>query len=437
MTKLIIRNVGPIKDINIELNKINVIIGPQSSGKSTINKIACFCSWVEKKVSLEQSFNYFLKDDNFISNLTISHKLDGYFHDDSEICYESSVMKFSFKYSNKCPNFEWINQYDYIRTKISYIPAERNIVSMIYDWKQVNLPKNNIFNFMSDWNMARKAYTLDHTLDIKAINTKYYYDESQDIDFLETPSGNKIQLINASSGQQSMIPLYILLNYFTETIYNNKSQDDNIENKERDAKLTYQILMRSIQNTISNTEIDINDEKGINEYLNSILKVTKNNKGIHIPKEGMNFVKLVSGYFTHFIKTNYTSLYIEEPELNLFPSTQKELLYYILNIIQQKDHKLFITTHSPYILYALNNCMMGWLVKDNMPEEIANSLESYKSWIDPKLVSAWQINDGQIVSIQEKSTKSIGKHYFNKIMNETMNEYYTMLNYFNPNDYEK
>ena len=80
---------------------------------------------------------------------------------------------------------------------------------------------------------------------------------------------------------------------------------------------------------------------------------------------------------------------------------------------------------------------MGWLVKDNMPEKIANSLESYKSWIDPKLVSAWQINDGQIVSIQEKSTKSIGKHYFNKIMNETMNEYYTMLNYFNPNDYEK
>ena len=80
---------------------------------------------------------------------------------------------------------------------------------------------------------------------------------------------------------------------------------------------------------------------------------------------------------------------------------------------------------------------MGWLVKDNMPQDIANQLESFKSWIDPNKVSAWQIENGSLVSIQERHTNSIGKHYFNKIMNETMNEYYTMLNYFNPNNYEK
>ena len=51
MAHLIIRNIGAIKEVDIELNKINVIMGPQSSGKSTINKIACYCSWVEKKVS--------------------------------------------------------------------------------------------------------------------------------------------------------------------------------------------------------------------------------------------------------------------------------------------------------------------------------------------------------------------------------------------------
>ena len=73
---------------------------------------------------------------------------------------------------------------------------------------------------------------------------------------------------------------------------------------------------------------------------------------------------------------------------------------------------------------------MGWLVKDNMPKDVANSLESHNSWIDPKLVSAWQIKDGEIFSIQEHHTNSIGKHYFNEIMNETMDEYYTMLNYF-------
>ena len=46
--RLIINNIGPIKHVDIYLNKINVIIGPQSSGKSTIAKIISFCSWLEK-----------------------------------------------------------------------------------------------------------------------------------------------------------------------------------------------------------------------------------------------------------------------------------------------------------------------------------------------------------------------------------------------------
>lgn len=432
MAQLIIKNIGPIKDIDITLNKVNVIIGPQSSGKSTINKIACFCSWVEKKVSLEQSFDFFLKDDNFITNLIVFHKLDGYSSNDSKIMYASSVVKFSFEYRSKVPTFEWINQYNYIRTKISYIPAERNIVSMISDWKQVNLPKNNIFNFMSDWNIARKVYTVDNGLDIKSLDTKYYYDENQDIDFLETLDGNKIQLINASSGQQSMIPLYTLVNYFTKSIYEG-DRNDNIDNKERDAKLLNIIISKSLSEVIDN-KTNLNNEKWLHQYLKTILKVTKENEKIHLPKAGETFLSSLSDYFTHFIQTNYTSLYMEEPELNLFPSTQKNLLYFIISSIKEKEHKLFLTTHSPYILYSLNNCIMGWLVKNNMPKDIANSLESYNSWINPKLVSAWQIKDGEIFSIQEHHTNSIGKHYFNEIMNETMDEYYTMLNYFIPEE---
>lgn len=94
MAQLIIKNIGPIKDIDITLNKVNVIIGPQSSGKSTINKIACFCSWVEKKVSLEQSFDFFLKDDNFITNLIVFHKLDGYFPMIQRLCTHLLLLSF-------------------------------------------------------------------------------------------------------------------------------------------------------------------------------------------------------------------------------------------------------------------------------------------------------------------------------------------------------
>ena len=47
MPNLTIRNVGPIKVVEgINLNKVNVFMGPQSSGKSTIAKILSFCTWV-------------------------------------------------------------------------------------------------------------------------------------------------------------------------------------------------------------------------------------------------------------------------------------------------------------------------------------------------------------------------------------------------------
>ena len=48
MTHIKIENIGPIKKVDIDLNKINVFIGPQSSGKSTIAKIISYCSWYEK-----------------------------------------------------------------------------------------------------------------------------------------------------------------------------------------------------------------------------------------------------------------------------------------------------------------------------------------------------------------------------------------------------
>ena len=66
MATLRIQHIGPIVEVCVELNKVNVFIGPQSSGKSTINKVACFCTWVEKQVALDQSFDYFLQDGIFI-----------------------------------------------------------------------------------------------------------------------------------------------------------------------------------------------------------------------------------------------------------------------------------------------------------------------------------------------------------------------------------
>ena len=55
MARLIVKNIGPIKDIDIDLKKVNVFMGPQGCGKSTLAKIISFCSWLEK--DNDASFN--------------------------------------------------------------------------------------------------------------------------------------------------------------------------------------------------------------------------------------------------------------------------------------------------------------------------------------------------------------------------------------------
>jgi len=39
MDRLIVKNFGPLKDVDIELNKINLFIGENGSGKSVLAKI--------------------------------------------------------------------------------------------------------------------------------------------------------------------------------------------------------------------------------------------------------------------------------------------------------------------------------------------------------------------------------------------------------------
>ena len=135
--------------------------------------------------------------------------------------------------------------------------------------------------------------------------------------------------------------------------------------------------------------------------------------------------------------TNQNSQFIiEEPEQNLFPETQRDLVYHLLEKCFNKEgNRLTLTTHSPYILYALNNCMMGELVNSQLEgncereEFLENKFLSEKSWVDPQLVSAWEIEDGQIRRTQDKD-HIISENYFDIKMTELTDEYFQLLNYY-------
>lgn len=72
MVTIQIRNIGPIKEAEFRLNKVNIFIGPQSSGKSTIAKLVSFCQWLEKYIVINQGISSI--DGDFFRNQLIREK---------------------------------------------------------------------------------------------------------------------------------------------------------------------------------------------------------------------------------------------------------------------------------------------------------------------------------------------------------------------------
>ena len=140
MKKLIINKVGPIKHVELELKRVNVIIGPQSAGKSCILKLACFCAWIEKRFQIEQNAKVFANEDYIKENLINFHKLEGYFNEESSFEYQTDFMKLIYVHSkHEGVKLSWKNKHwNYLRTRISYIPADRNLVAAIPNWMDVN-----------------------------------------------------------------------------------------------------------------------------------------------------------------------------------------------------------------------------------------------------------------------------------------------------------
>lgn len=359
MARLIIKNIGPIADIDIELNKVNVFIGEQSSGKSTIAKIVSFCSWLEKTANKDDIL--FAHGKEAYRRLQSYHHIQSYFREDSVICYLGENLAYTYNWpaDKPIPNPGWeyaetehfsdqevffYPSSKVINPKVIYIPAERNFVSVVPNLQKYAENDDNLMDFLLSWQEAKKKYSSSHKLALLNLDMDFY---SQDgvSNLVELPGGGAVALEAASSGLQSIVPLLTLIDWLAEGIYK-ENKPYSFEEIEKIKRLL--------------------DEVGKNLALedNSL-------------KERL--AGIVSGkIYTH------TQFVIEEPEQNLFPTTQRDLVYYLLKTINHgRKHRLVVTTHSPYILHAFNNSMLLGLVKEKLPKKVMAHLDCKEAAISP------------------------------------------------------
>lgn len=340
MKRIIIRAFGPIKEADIVLKDVNVIVGEQSIGKSCVLKVSCFCTWVEKRIEIEQNAHRFEKNGVFVEELENFHRLNGYMQENTYIGYESDFIKFSY---DKIHGFayKWKDRrWEYKRPKVSYIPAERNLVAVIPNWFEVKSVAENIQDFMADWSDARKS--VDNDKEILNLDVAYHYDEGNDKDFVKMADGHYLPFTNVSSGLQSLIPLYIHLVNITSNNYRER-EDNSVKHKSERDKLIDSL-------------IDYYDKNMGNSYMKNPNYGKANAKESldmeYIPNPEMTNWTL--GRYLNISKIHHCEVFLEEPEENLFPPTQQTLMRSLLKLLKRDDgNTLFISTHSPYVLDIL------------------------------------------------------------------------------------
>jgi predicted ATP-binding protein involved in virulence len=104
-------------------------------------------------------------------------------------------------------------------------------------------------------------------------------------------------------------------------------------------------------------------------------------------------------------------VYIEEPELSLFPTAQKQIIEQLLSVRSEMSNGIeyTLTTHSPYILTSLNNLALAGKIIQVNPEKAE---EVYKiipaaHILAPEDLAAYEFKDGTALSLMDLDTGTI------------------------------
>lgn len=439
MASLYLKNIGPVQEVDIQLNRINIFIGPQSSGKSTVAKIISFCNWLEKDCVLEQDVDFITWD--FVAEKLVNyHNLQEYLTVDSVIRYQGQNI--SLEISGKNVKAEKIGKLEEaFLTKNAYIPSERNMLAIpsIYS---VTMPKNYLQEFIVDWLEIRTKYSSSDMLSILNLGESYCFSQSDNADRIRLSNGKEIRFSQASSGLQSVTPLCVCIDYLTRWIYEheeNRSAEDRRKYSEAVVKRNDNRLMNMLNEQFTKEEAD----KLINQFRAMSVKERASyldEKIKEVPSQVLYIalaqsIPALNRWELAFPRA--TNLVIEEPEQNLFPKTQVELVYYILTKLQHKDRpdSLVLTTHSPYILYALNHCMLAALSVQANEDNVALIKEfssvPEQAWVDPAIISVWELEEGRIrgnKTIQDERGLIRG-NFFDRVMKNVMADFNSLINF--------
>jgi len=216
----------------------------------------------------------------------------------------------------------------------------------------------------------------------------FEYDTLNDMPKLKLVNGEEIKLSAGSSGFQSSLPLLLVSKNLTEMV-GNSSKNTDLSDKERKA------LQKEVKNVLSNKQLS--EEVKI-AFLNTISSRFKYSRLVNI---------------------------VEEMELNLFPDSQKGVLYELIsNTLALDGNHLMLTTHSPYVINYLTLAIKAHELyrraeaNDDLKKKISKIVPA-NSQISASDVAIYELDNGKANKLANYEGLPSDDNFLNDRLNDT------------------
>ena len=388
MQKIIIKQFGAVKDAEIEINKVLVLIGEQASGKSTIAKLIYFF-----KSLRDELFDHIYQDnskDHFDTLSDLILPIQEKFYDFFGSTYHLPYFEIIYYYSIENNMFLKLSLTE--NKKLHAIFSDK-FLSGAFKNKASDMKKLLQKTTQSDSIHEQIAYEQNKYKNIQKLSS--FVNEA--FCSFQTTSLFIIAGRNATVSYSELFGKYLFANIQSK-IEDNKLQTFKKKEQTVDESLMLSFIERvsKIKNLFEKygnfeglIEFYLNDTtekerfKKIKDKIDDILKGKysidrwgekiiideKTGQYVHLHNSSsgqQEVVRILQDLFLILIEKQKALRIIEEPEAHLFPIAQKSVIELLAFFINQ-DNEIIITTHSPYVLTVFNNLLFANRVVEKNP----------------------------------------------------------------------